>query len=191
MNTATLRVGAGVALLLAVALTSGASGQDRAAPAPEHPRGRLAADRLALLTRTYAALDARDLDGRRWTASRTRGRVIVVDFWATWCAPCLADIPWLRQARERFGPDRVEVLGVNLDVSDRRSLVSWFNRHRIDWPQLWDDRGYNGDLARHFEVTSLPTSLLVDPDGQVVGVNLRGERLLAAIGALLDSHASP
>jgi thiol-disulfide isomerase/thioredoxin len=144
-------------------------------------------DRLERLTRAFAALDARDLEGRRWTAATSRGRVVVLDFWATWCAPCLAEIPWLRRARETFGHERFEVLGVNLDVSDQRVVTAWLNRQRVDWPQLRDGRGYNGDLARQFAVTSLPKSLLVDRDGRVVAVNLRGERLLAAVGELLGS----
>jgi thiol-disulfide isomerase/thioredoxin len=142
------------------------------------------ADRLARLTRIVSSLDARDMDGRVWNASALRGRVTVIDFWATWCAPCLAEIPTLRGLRDTF-TDRVVVLGVNLDVTDRRGLVSWMNRQRVDWPQLHDGRGYQGDLARQFEVTSLPTSVLVDPDGRVVALNLRGRRLVAAVETLL------
>ena len=166
---------AGVALVLAADGLSGA-----AAPAV----GRGDDDRLRQLTGIFAAFDARDLAGRRWTASSLAGRVVVVDFWATWCAPCLADLPWLRRLHERGAGRSVQVLGVSLDVGERRTLVAWLNRQRVDWPQIWDDRGYGGGLARQFGITTLPASILVAPDGRVVAVNLRAERLVAAIDAL-------
>jgi thiol-disulfide isomerase/thioredoxin len=143
------------------------------------------ASRLEQLTLACSSLDVRDLNGRRWRAAELDGRVVLLDFWATWCAPCLADVPWLRQARGRFPADRLAIIGVSLDVGDRRSLTAWLNRNRVDWPQTWDARGYNGVLARRFGVISLPQSLLVDGHGRVVATNLRGERLLSAIARLV------
>lgn len=140
--------------------------------------------RLRQLTEAFATFDVRDMDDRRWTTATLRGRVVVLDFWATWCAPCLADIPWYRQIVERF-ETQVQVIGISLDVTDRRTLAAWLNRQRVDWPQVWDARGYDSPLADQFGVTGLPTSVLVGPDGRVVAVNLRGERLVAAIEELL------
>lgn len=140
-------------------------------------------DRLRQLTEAFASFDVRDMEGRRWTAASLRGRIVVLDFWATWCAPCLADIPWYRQIAARF--DTVRVIGISLDTTDRRTLVSWLNRQRVDWPQVWEGRGYDSLLAEQFGVESLPTSVLVGADGRVVAVNLRGERLVAAIESLI------
>lgn len=124
-----------------------------------------------------------DMDGRTWTADTLRGRVTLVDFWATWCAPCLSELPYLKQARARYSRDEFEILGVNFDVSDRRTLTSWMNRQGVIWPQSFDGRGRNGPAARHFAVVGVPTSFLIDADGAFVGMNLRGERLLRAIDA--------
>ncbi len=142
-------------------------------------------DRLRSLTRAFASLDTHDMNGRRWTAADLRGRVVVLDFWATWCAPCWVEIPWLRDIHERFGPDRVQVLGISLDTTDRRTFVAWLNQRRVDWPQLWDRRGYDGAIALRFDIDALPRSVLVAQDGRVVGVDLRGARLLAAVETLL------
>jgi thiol-disulfide isomerase/thioredoxin len=169
-----------VAMIVALAATVRTSAGDPSAA------DVASAARLQQLTQAFASLDVRDLNGRRWNAPSLRGRVVLVDFWATWCAPCLADIPWLRRAQQRFGPDRLAILGVSLDVGDRRTLTAWLNRNRVDWPQIWDHRGYDGDLARKFGVAALPQSLLVDASGRVVATNLRGERLVAAIAALLQ-----
>jgi thiol-disulfide isomerase/thioredoxin len=141
-------------------------------------------DRLRQLTEAFASFDVRDMEDRRWTAASLRGRIVLLDFWATWCAPCLADIPWYRQIATR-SDSRVQVIGISLDTTDRRALVSWLNRQRVDWPQVWDGRGYESLLAEQFGVESLPTSVLVGADGRVVAVNLRGERLVAAIESLI------
>jgi thiol-disulfide isomerase/thioredoxin len=134
--------------------------------------------------RTASAIETMrlvDLDGREWTAARLRGRVTLIDFWATWCAPCLTELPYVKQARARYGRHEFEVLGVSFDVSDRRTLVSWLNRHAVEWPQVFDGRGRTGPAARHFGVSAVPTSFLIGADGALVAMNLRGERLLAAI----------
>jgi thiol-disulfide isomerase/thioredoxin len=122
-----------------------------------------------------------DLDGEVWDAERLRDRVTLIDFWATWCAPCLAELPHLKRARAQYSREDFEILGVSFDVSDRRSFVSWLNRHAVRWPQVFDGRGRMSPAARHFRVDAVPASWLVGPDGRIVARNLRGERLLAAI----------
>src|SRR5687768_9588237 len=124
-----------------------------------------------------------DLDGRAWTADKLRGRVTLIDFWATWCAPCLTELPYLKQARARYSTEEFEILGVSFDVSDRRALLSWLNRQGVFWPQVFDGRGRNGPVARHFGVIGVPTSFLTGADGSIAATNLRGPRLLAAIDA--------
>lgn len=148
-------------------------------PAPGAEVGREA------LTRAFSSFDARDMSGRQWRAADLSGRVVLIDFWATWCAPCLADVPWIRRARERFPPSRFVVVGVSLDTSDRRTLTAWLNRQRVEWPQIWDDRGFDGRLARQFGVESLPRSVLIDASGRAAATDLRGEPLLRAIASLL------
>jgi thiol-disulfide isomerase/thioredoxin len=128
-----------------------------------------------------------DLDGHEWTAERLRGRVTLIDFWATWCAPCLEELPYVKQARARYSREEFDVLGVSFDVTDRRAFVSWLNRHRVTWPQIFDGRGRRGEAARHFNVAAVPSSFLVDASGRIVARNLRGQRLLAAIDAHVDA----
>ncbi len=131
------------------------------------------------------------MNGRRWTAENLRGRVVVLDFWATWCPPCWEEIPWLRRVQDGLDPARVQVLGITLDVTDRRTLVAWLNRRRVDWPQVREPHGYDGVLAARFGVSALPASVLVAPDGRVVAVNLRGAQLVSAVEALLAGAGDP
>ena len=128
---------------------------------------------------------ARDLEGRTWSAAELEGKVVLLDFWATWCAPCLAALPTLREASERFGANGFLVLGVSMNRIDRRALTSFLRRQEIEWPQLHDGRGLRGPLARRFGVEYVPRTFLIDRSGRVVGLDLEGEVLLAALPPLL------
>lgn len=142
-------------------------------------------------TSVWANFEARDLDGAVWTAEELSGRVVLLDFWATWCAPCLAEIPTYRRATDRFGDAGFLVLGVSIDRTERRQLQSFLRRQGIVWPQIHDRRGLDGPLARRFRVEAVPRTFLVDRGGRIVGVDLRGEVLLAALPALIATEPTP
>lgn len=133
----------------------------------------------------YGVGEMVDLDGRRWTADRLRGRVVLIDFWATWCAPCLGELPRLRQLRDRYDRRDFEIIGVMLEAASKRTLVSWLNRNRIDWPQVQERGGYAGSVARAYGVDRLPWTVLIDRDGQVAAIGLRGEPLADRIEELV------
>jgi thiol-disulfide isomerase/thioredoxin len=135
---------------------------------------------------TLQALRITDLSGRRWAADDLRGRVVLIDFWATWCAPCLADMPGLKTLYAKHSRDAFEILGVSLDVSSRQSFVSWLNRNRIEWPQTLERRGYGADLARLFGVDRLPRTIVLGRDGSIEAVDVRGEQLVSLIDLLVS-----
>jgi thiol-disulfide isomerase/thioredoxin len=135
-------------------------------------------------------LDAIDLDGRRWTSAHLEGRVVLLEFWATWCAPCLTQIPLLRALRDQYGPEHFEVLGISLNSSPRRDFVAWINRQGLSWPQIHDGRAFNGVVARGFGVRALPASVLIDQRGRVVAANLRDEALKRAVSALVQGKST-
>lgn len=126
-----------------------------------------------------------DLEGRTWTRELLVGRVVLVDFWATWCPSCLAEIPLLAEVRQRFEPTDLAVLGICLDPTDRRSLAAWLRRKDVSWPQVHDRRGLSSRVAARFGVEALPTVLLFGRDGRLAAVNPRGERLLQAVTNLV------
>lgn len=137
--------------------------------------------------RALQAFAATDLDGRTWTVGDLRGRVVLLDFWATWCAPCLAELPRLKRLRERHPRTHFEIIGISLDATSRRSLVAWLNRQRIDWPQVHERAAYAGRLPRLFGIDSLPSTVVVDRAGAVAAVDVRGEALAALIDALVEA----
>jgi thiol-disulfide isomerase/thioredoxin len=128
--------------------------------------------------------EIRTTDGARLTPDGLRGKVVLLDFWATWCAPCLVEMPRLRRLHEELGADLV-IVGVSLDTTEPRRLAAWTRRHGVAWPQVHDGRGYNGPLARQFGVESLPATVLFDRDGRLAARDIRGAQLEAAIRRLL------
>lgn len=139
------------------------------------------------LVRVHQALrtfQAVDLEGNAWSREQLDGRIVLIDFWAIWCAPCLAEIPYLHEVAARH-PDRLVVLGVSLDRVPRRDVIAWLTRQRVDWPQMYDGRGFSGDLALAFDVEELPTSVLIDHRGRVRALTPRGEDLITAVDALV------
>lgn len=124
------------------------------------------------------------LSGEVLSAQDLRGRVVLVDVWATWCAPCLAEMPTLKRLHETHG-DALRIVGVNVDSLPRRDLRQWLARKAITWPQLFDGRGLRGPLSTRLKVESLPRSFLYGADGRLVATDLRGEGLTRAVETLV------
>lgn len=128
------------------------------------------------------------LAGKTLTRDALRGRVVLVDVWATWCAPCLAEMPTLKRLQATHADDLL-IVGVNVDSLPRRDLRQWLARKDITWAQLFDGRGVNGPLASQLNVEFLPRSFLYDEDGRLVATDLRGETLVRAVSVLVSRHA--
>ncbi len=140
---------------------------------------------------TLAGVALQTTDGQLLQFEHLRGRVVLLDFWATWCAPCLAEMPRLKRLYAAYPREHFMLVGISLDSSDRRAFTSWLRRNRIEWPQVQDTRGYNGDLARRFAIDKLPVTLLFDRDGRLAHRDLRGPKLESAIRVLSDRATRP
>ena len=126
-----------------------------------------------------------DLSGRTWRADELLGQVVLLDFWATWCAPCLEELPNLRRIQGDLG--NVAVIGVNLERTSRSQLRSFLLRQEIEWPQIHDGLGLTGPLAKRFGVEAVPRTVVVDARGRLVAVDLRGEALYVVVRDLSRS----
>ena len=106
------------------------------------------------------ALNLQDLQGRTWTSAGLKGRVVVLNFWATWCAPCKEEMPTLQDLHD--SPQAPVVIAVN--VKEPKSRVQTFlSQRNLSLPVVLDERG---DLARQWGVRVYPTTVLIAPDGQ-------------------------
>jgi len=100
--------------------------------------------------------------------ARHRGRVVIVDFWASWCKPCRQSIPWLNSMRERYGASGLTIIGVNVDA-ERADADRFLRNVPIEFEIVFDP---NGDLARQFEVQGMPSSYVFDRAGKMVETHL-------------------
>lgn len=149
--------------------------------ASELARGkvRFAGLRQHPLECTFSLLDGRTLDLRS-----LRGKVVLIDFWATWCVPCVQQLPTLKRLYAAYHKRGFEIIGVSLDRDeDRQKFKDLLAREGISWPQQFGG-GWQNPIATRFAVNALPTTFLLDKQGKIEGISL-DEDLESEVKALL------
>jgi thiol-disulfide isomerase/thioredoxin len=124
------------------------------------------------------------LDGTEVDLAKLRGKVVLIDFWATWCGPCMVELPNVKKVYERLHPLGFEIVGISLD-EDRKKLEAALKNKEVKWPQHFDGKGWEGPLAKRFGITGIPAMWLLDKKGVVKEMNARGEDLGKKIEKLL------
>jgi peroxiredoxin len=137
----------------------------------------------------FPDFNEKDLDGKPLSISQFKGKVVLVDFWATWCGPCVAELPNVLAAYEQHHAKGFEIVGISLD-QDRNKLTEFIERKKMTWPQYFDGEGWDSKLGRKYGITSIPATFLLDREGKIVARNLRGKALEAAVAKALGEPAA-
>jgi peroxiredoxin len=117
-----------------------------------------------------------DTAGNPLSLSSLRGKYLLVDFWASWCGPCRAENPYVVEAWKKYNSKGFDVLGVSLD-SKKDKWIEAIEEDGLTWNHVSDLAYWNNEAAKLYGVNSIPSNVLIDPEGIIIARNLRGEDL--------------
>ena len=123
-------------------------------------------------------------DGKDISLNDFKGKYVLVDFWASWCGPCLREMPNVVKLYKECKGKNFEIFGVSLD-NKKDAWVKAIKANGMKWPQGSDLKGWGSEPARLCNVSAIPFTVLIDPEGEVIAIDLRGEQLHAKVKEVL------
>ena len=152
--------------------------QRKAAPEPAFIAPEPA---MELIGKVVPDFTATDLDGNPISLEQYRGKVVLLDFWAVWCAPCTAEMPNVKKIYDTYKDEGFDIIGISLDF-DKKTLQDYLKENDIPWRQVFSGKIMDNPVALQYNIRSIPTQWLIDKDGRLISHRARGimlERLVA------------
>jgi thiol-disulfide isomerase/thioredoxin len=172
--------------------------------APNEALRTKAAERLNFLELTSKPLEMAftAVDGRPVDLKNLRGKVVLIDFWATWCGPCIAELPNVKKVYAAYHDKGFEIVGIALEngrllpndtpeqaaakhVAAKKVLTDFTTKEEMPWPQYYDGKWWKNDISSKYAINGIPAMFLLDQEGRIVSTNARGEMLEREVKRLL------
>ena len=105
-----------------------------------------------------------------------RGHIVLLDFWASWCGPCLREVPNVKKIYDKYHSKGLEILGVSLD-DKQKAWVNAIQNKELNWKHVSSLKGWDCPVAKLYNVTGIPRMYIIDENGTIIAQDLRGEAL--------------
>ncbi|MBG89632.1 MAG: thioredoxin [Verrucomicrobiales bacterium] len=130
----------------------------------------------------FPDFNATDVNGNPANLARLKGKVVLIDFWATWCPPCVGEIPHIKAAYTKYNKKGFEVIGISGD-RQKSTLTNYIEEREMPWQQVFDQ---GGKLSMTYGIRAIPATFLIDGKGVIIAKNLRGPALETALEKALN-----
>lgn len=134
--------------------------------------------------------EAKTYDGKTINLKDYQGKIVLLDFWATWCRPCHTEFPHLAKLADTYGGAKnFAIIGVSLDKTPD-SVKTFVEKYKLNYPHVYDGQGWNNAVAKLYGVRSIPHTVIIDKNGNIVQRGLRGDMLVKTIEKMINEDKS-